>query len=170
MKIPTQRITDFNCHNVTFKTVHNQLTCRLLMPRRKVIPVYHATFILFFYVCTLLHPLNHILMIHILWLSQTNLTNPTMHLFHILQCTIRNRNMHISVLNVALWDMEQLLCGICELGQMTHVYCSDVKWASMYLKSPTTQLFFSRLVGHFEWRHLVNQCEPNNLRRKRVSL
>ena len=52
--------------------------------------------------------------------SQTewaNLTNPTMHLFHIPQYTIQNRNVHISVLNGALWDMGQVHCGICKLGQ-----------------------------------------------------
>ena len=41
-----------------------------------------------------------------------------MHLFHIPQCSIQNRNVHISVLNGALWDMEQLHSGICELGQI----------------------------------------------------
>ena len=41
-----------------------------------------------------------------------------MHLFHIPQCNIQNRNVHISVLNVALWDMEQVHCGISELGQL----------------------------------------------------
>ena len=40
-----------------------------------------------------------------------------MHLFHIPPCTIQNRNVHISVLNGALWDMEQVNCGIWELGQ-----------------------------------------------------
>ena len=45
-----------------------------------------------------------------------NFTNPTMHLFHIPQCTIQNRNMHISVLNGALWDIEQVQCRIGELG------------------------------------------------------
>ena len=39
-----------------------------------------------------------------------------MHLFHIPQCSIQNRNVHISVLNGALWDMEQVHSGICELG------------------------------------------------------
>ena len=43
-------------------------------------------------------------------------TNPTMHLSHIPQCTIQNRNVHISVLNSALWDMGQVHCGICEIG------------------------------------------------------
>ena len=42
-----------------------------------------------------------------------------MHLFHIPQCTIQNRNVHISVLNDALWDMEQMHCGICEFGLFT---------------------------------------------------
>ena len=54
--------------------------------------------------------------ITVMW-QQTNLTNPTMHLFHIPQCTIQNRNVDISVLNGALWDKQQLHCGICELGQ-----------------------------------------------------
>ena len=35
-----------------------------------------------------------------------------MHLFHIAQCSIQNRNVHISVLNGALWDMEQVHSGI----------------------------------------------------------
>ena len=43
-------------------------------------------------------------------------TNPTMHLSHIPQCTIQNRNVHISDLNGALWDMGQVHCGICEIG------------------------------------------------------
>ena len=38
-----------------------------------------------------------------------------MHMFHIPQCSIQNRNVHISVLNGALWDMEQVHSGICEL-------------------------------------------------------
>ena len=39
-----------------------------------------------------------------------------MHLFHIAQCSIQSRNVHISVLNGALWDMEQVHSGICEIG------------------------------------------------------
>ena len=46
----------------------------------------------------------------------TWLTNPRMHLFHIPQCSIQNRNVHISVLNGALWDMEQVHSEICEIG------------------------------------------------------
>ena len=41
-----------------------------------------------------------------------------MHLFHIPQCPIQNRNVHISVLNGALWDMKQVHSGICELIQL----------------------------------------------------
>ena len=39
-----------------------------------------------------------------------------MHLFHIPQCTIQNRNVHISVLYGTLLDMGQVHCGICEIG------------------------------------------------------
>ena len=39
-----------------------------------------------------------------------------MHLSHIPQCTVQNRNVHISVLNGALWDMGQVYYGICEIG------------------------------------------------------
>ena len=44
------------------------------------------------------------------WLQQASLTYVAMHLFHISQCTILNRNMHIYVLNGALWDMGQVNC------------------------------------------------------------
>ena len=38
-----------------------------------------------------------------------------MHLFYIPQCSIQNRNVPISVLNGALFDMEQVHSGICEM-------------------------------------------------------
>ena len=64
--------------------------------------------------------------------KQTIFTNPRMHLFHIPQCSIQNRNVHISVLNGTLGDMEQVHSGICELGQLTvkiwavlYFYCRD---------------------------------------------
>ena len=41
----------------------------------------------------------------------------SMHLSHIPQHTIQNRNVHISVLNGVLWDMGQVHWGICEIGQ-----------------------------------------------------
>ena len=40
-----------------------------------------------------------------------------MQLFQIPKSSIQNRNEHISVLNGALWDMEEVHSGICELGQ-----------------------------------------------------
>ena len=46
---------------------------------------------------------------------------PRMQLFHIPQCPIQNRNVNISVLNEAFWDMEMLHSGICELGQLISV-------------------------------------------------
>ena len=42
--------------------------------------------------------------------------NPRMHLFHIPQCSIQNINVHISVLNEVLWDMEQVYFGIWSIG------------------------------------------------------
>ena len=45
-----------------------------------------------------------------------NSINPRMHLFHIPQCSILNRNVHSSVLNGALWAMEHVHSGICEFG------------------------------------------------------
>ena len=45
--------------------------------------------------------------------KQTKLTHPTMHQSHVPQCTIQNRNVHISV---ALWEMGQMHCRICEIG------------------------------------------------------
>ena len=55
--------------------------------------------------------------------QQTNFTRFTNHgkcLFHIPQCSIQNRNVHISVLNGALWDIEPVQTGICELVQLPH--------------------------------------------------
>ena len=51
------------------------------------------------------------------WQSKNDSPNPKMHLFHILQCTIQNRNVHtrISVLTGTPWDMGQVHCGICEI-------------------------------------------------------
>ena len=49
---------------------------------------------------------------------ETWCSNPRMHLLHIPQCFIQNRNVHISVLNGALWGMQQVHSGIFELGQL----------------------------------------------------
>ena len=84
-----------------------------------------------------------------------------MHLFHIPQCTSENRNMHISVLNGALWDiprctiqkrnvhisvlngsywgMEQVHYGICEFGLLLRylrfVVTSDKLWCHQWWQS-----------------------------------
>ena len=39
-----------------------------------------------------------------------------MYLFYIPQCTMRNKKVHISILNGVLWDMELVHCGICEIA------------------------------------------------------
>ena len=39
-----------------------------------------------------------------------------MHLSHIPQYTIHNRNVHITVVNGVLWDIGQVHCRICEIG------------------------------------------------------
>ena len=49
-------------------------------------------------------------------LQLTEFMNHRMPLLHIPQCSIQNRNVHISVLNGALWDMEQGYSGIYENG------------------------------------------------------
>ena len=46
-----------------------------------------------------------------------------MHLFHIPQCSIQNKNVHISVLSGGMWDMEQVHSGIYELGQIVKLHC-----------------------------------------------
>ena len=51
---------------------------------------------------------------HISWFTQ--FTDPRMHQFHIPQWSNQKRNVHISVLNGAFWDMGQVQCGICEIG------------------------------------------------------
>ena len=53
-----------------------------------------------------------------------------MHLFYIPQCCIQNINMHISVLNGTLWDMEQVHSGICELGHLFNMVLS-IKWKNL---------------------------------------
>ena len=48
------------------------------------------------------------------FIELTQFTNLRMLLFHIPQCSIQNRNVHISVLNGAFWDLEQVHSWICE--------------------------------------------------------
>ena len=49
-----------------------------------------------------------------------------MHLTHNPQCTIQNRNVHISVLNDALRDMGRVDCGICEINLSHFLFYMDV--------------------------------------------
>ena len=63
-----------------------------------------------------------------------------MHLFHIPQCSIQNRNVHVSVLNGALWDMEQVHSGIYELGQLTWVLLAPW-WASVIFHCPWVECY-----------------------------
>ena len=57
-----------------------------------------------------------------------------MHLSHIPQCSIRNRNAHISVLNGALWDMEQVNSGICEIVLVCHLASENTQWKLLITK------------------------------------
>ena len=61
--------------------------------------------------------------------------NPKMHLFYIPQSSIQNRNLHIHVLNGALWGMEQVHAGICEIGLL-----SDSLWWQRNSLKPYTSL------------------------------
>ena len=49
-----------------------------------------------------------------------------MHLTHNPQCTIQNRNVHISFLNDALRDMGRVDCGICEIDLSHFPFYMDV--------------------------------------------
>ena len=57
-----------------------------------------------------------------------------MHLFHIPQCFIQNRNVHISVLNGALCDIEQVYTGIYEWGQLALALQSTDLLRTLWLK------------------------------------
>ena len=59
-----------------------------------------------------------------------------MHLFYIPECTIQNRNGHISILTGALCDMEQVNCGFCEIGPFHYVF-------QLYANSLTKNYFLS---------------------------
>ena len=82
-----------------------------------------------------------------------NFTNPIMHLFHIPQCSIQHSNVHISVLNGALQDMEQVHSGICEYGQSKSeitgmLYVSDwVNFGKLQLSLP----LWSRMGPKWDW-------------------
>ena len=52
--------------------------------------------------------------------EQVNFISPTMHRSHIPQYIIQNRNEHISVLNGALWENEEVHGGFCDFGLLWH--------------------------------------------------
>ena len=99
-----------------------------------------------------------------------------MHLYHIQQCTIQNRNVHISVLNCALWDMEQrhIVSGICEIGLLS---CSDLtghkannsfgnmsysqhKWCFSRLDNLLAHMKYWVYMEELWWLHIGRQIWP----------
>ena len=71
-----------------------------------------------------------------------------MQLLHFPQCSIQNRNVHISVLNGALWDMELVHSGICELGQLLE--CSS--GINEEMRDVSRQQI--RISSQRNWRHI----------------
>ena len=69
-----------------------------------------------------------------------------MHLFHIPKYSIQHRNVHISVLNGALRDVEQVHSGISELG---HIYIGEVV-SGMYrqISNISRTLVGNKIVDH----------------------
>ena len=58
-------------------------------------------------------------------MQKKQFTNPTIHLFQISQCSIQNRNVYISVLDEALWDMQQEHFGIFKIGLLLQCQWSN---------------------------------------------
>ena len=72
-----------------------------------------------------------------------------MHLFHNPQCTIQKRNVHISVLNSALWDMEQMHRGICEVILLyRRLYTISCKFGYIPYRNNSTKFFHSLISLH----------------------
>ena len=67
--------------------------------------------------------------------NRTISTNPTMHLFHIPQCTNQNRNVCISALICALWDMEQVHYGICDIVSIDFMEI-EMNWRKIHEIEP----------------------------------
>ena len=67
-----------------------------------------------------------------------------MNVFHIPQ--LHNyRNVYISVLNGASWGMEQVHCGICEIGLLT--YDSYIKCNPLFFN--ITPLILGQSYAHY---------------------
>ena len=77
-----------------------------------------------------------------------------MSLSHIPQCTVQDRNVHISVLNGALRDLGQVHCGISEYGLFASFVSPGCYTGSHYNK---TRLRF----------HSATTCREINYRLKR---
>ena len=74
------------------------------------------------------------------------LTNPTMQLSHITQCTIQNINVYISFLYGAFWDIGLVYCGICEFISVKFIHKSHnapVPYPTMYHSEQKCMHFFS---------------------------
>ena len=119
--------------------------------------------------CTLFYLLN----------GRWNSANPTIYLFYIPQCTMRNRNVHISILNGVLWDMELVHCGICEIALLiwlvsSYLICNvnsvmhlekilelsfSCKMTSEVLKIFTSDIEYQFSRGHdTQFWHLMCHC------------
>ena len=73
-----------------------------------------------------------------------------MHLFHIPQWLIRNRNVHISVLNGVLWDTEQVHCGICDIGLLGANNCL-AHWGQNKMAAIFQTTFSNAFYGQKMW-------------------
>ena len=95
----------------------------------------------------------------------TDLINPTMHLSHIPQYTIQNRNVNISVLNGVLWDMGQMHCvhfssEWCIVGYRTGALWDLWDWSialprlwwTFVIQMVVTSLYFFLVAVPSSWR------------------
>ena len=68
-------------------------------------------------------------------------------------CSIQNRNVHISVLNGALWDTEQVHSVICELGHFWIYLFSAIIWSTNCLPPSWTKLSADEVMAKFASRY-----------------
>ena len=67
-----------------------------------------------------------------------------MHLSHVPQNAVQNRDVRISGLNRVSWDMGQVQCVICEIGLL----CD--RWRFAMIISALV-VFIKHLSGFFQW-------------------
>ena len=90
-----------------------------------------------------------------------------LHLFHIPQSSIQNRNVHISVLNGGLWGMEQVHSGICEIGLL--INCAYIRQHYYYMvdhdqiRWPHNRSFFEIGILYWERPSLCGNQDPVSL-------